>query len=351
MKDHKTFGCFKRLLNLNFLILTIVVGFTTITLSGCILNQNPTNTQQTVVQPTTQTVRTAYIPLTANLPLFVALEQGFFKQNGLNVVASEAASPNDIVAALVSDKIDFAPVLAYTILFPAATQYPETFKLFSSSEETETNYTASIIAKKDSPINSYQDLRGKKIGVYGGLVQVNFLKAILTGMKINLDEVQIIEITPRLQIQGLLAGEYDALSTTEPTSNIALLSGKTKLVSDNPRVKYIMSPFPSTAATIATKFIRENPIAARAVVRSLNQAIDFINNNPTEAKKSILKYTPIPAESENQILTDLKLFHYTKLGEENRTQVQKFADYLFENKLLKNKLDVNPLFGDGLLEP
>ncbi len=199
-------------------------------------------------------------------------------------------------------------------------------------------------------INSYQDLRNKKIGVYGGLVQVNFLKAILTGMKINLDEVEIVEINPKLQIQGLLAGEYDALSTTEPTSNIALLGDKAKLVSDNPRVKYIMTPFPSTAAVLSTKFINENKTAAQAVARSLNQAIDFINSNPAEAKKALLKYTPIPAESADKVLADLKLFHYAKLGEENRAQVQKFADYLYDNKLLKTKIDVNPLFGDGLLE-
>lgn len=351
MPNYKIREYLKKLFTPNFLILTVVISFAIVTLNGCVLGQNQPISQPIAPQQITQVVKTAYVPLTANLPLFVALEQGFFKQNGLNVEASEAASPNDIVAALVSGKIDFAPGLAYTILFPSAVQYPETFKLFSSSEETEINYTASIITKKDSSINSYQDLRGKKIGVYGGLVQVNFLKAILVGMKIDLNEVKIVEINPRLQIQGLLANEYDALSTTEPTSNIALLGGQTKLVSDNPRVKYIMSPFPSTAATLATKFIRENPTAARAVVHSLNQAIDFINNNPTEAKKSLLKYTPIPTESSNQILADLKLFHYAKLGEENHVQVQKFADYLFENKLLKTKIDVNTIFGDGLLEP
>ena len=335
--------------SLKSLALVMILGITIIVLGGCSINRSLTQPTE-VVQPITQTVRTAYVPLTANLPLFVALEQGFFKQNGLNVEASEAASPNDIVAALVSDKIDFAPVLAYTIIFPSAIQYPDAFKLFSSTEETETSYTANIITKKDSTINSYQDLRGKKIGVYGGLVQVNFLKAILTGMKINLDEVKIIEINPKLQIQGLLAGEYDALSTTEPTSNIALLSGQTKIISENPRVKYIMSPFPSTATVLSTKFINENKTAAQAVARSLNQAIDFINNNPTEAKKAMLKYTPIPAESADKVLADLKLFHYVKLGEENRAQVQKFADYLYENKLLKTKIEIRPMFGDGLLE-
>lgn len=336
--------------NLKFVMLIAIAGITAIVLSGCTTSQNTTQSATSIQQPISYDVKTAYVPLTANLPLFVALEQGFFKQNGLSVEASEATSPNDIVAALVSGKIDFAPVLAYNIIFPSATQYPDTFKLFSSSEETEANYTANIITKKDSSINSYQDLRGKKVGVYGGLVQVNFLKAILTGMKISLDEVKIIEINPKLQIQGLLAGEYDALSTTEPTSNIALLGGQAKLVTDNPRVKYIMSPFPSTAAVLSTKFINENKVAAQAVVQSLNQAIDFINSNPTEAKKAMLKYTPIPAESADKVLADLKLFHYTKLGEENRPQVQKFADYLYDNKLLKNKVDINLLFGDGLLK-
>lgn len=340
---------FKKMFGLKLVTLAVIAGVFMVVLSGCLVN--PNTKSPAVVQPIVQTVKTAYVPLTANLPLFVALQQGFFKQNGLEVEASEAASPNDIVAALVSRKIDFAPVLAYTIIFPSAAQYPNTFKLFSSSEETETSYTASIIVKKDSPINSYQDLRGKRVGVYGGLVQVNFLKAILTGMKIGLDEVKIIEINPRLQIQGLVAGEYDALSTTEPTSNIALLSGQAKLISANPRVKYIMSPFPSTAAALSTAFINENKPAARAVVKSLNQAVDFINSNPAEAKKALLKYTPIPAELADRVLADLKLFHYAKLGEENRGQVQKFADFLYDNKLLKIKIEVNQLFGDGLLNP
>lgn len=340
----------KQISGIKFLVLVSIVSISVLVLSGCAVNQKDIQ-PVAMVQPVTQNVKAAYVPITANLPLFVALEQGFFRQNGLNVEASEAASPNDIVAALVSGKIDFAPVLAYNIIFPSALQFPDTFKLFSSSEETEANYTANIVTKKNSSINSYQDLRGKKIGVYGGLVQVDFLKAILIGMKIDLADVKIIEINPKLQIQGLLAGEYDALSTTEPTSNIALFSGQAKLVSDNPRVRYIMSPFPSTAAVLSTKFINENKTAAQAVVKSLNQAIDFINSNPLEAKKALLKYTSIPTELADKVLANLKLFHYMKLGEEDRSQVQKFADFLYDNKLLKNKIMVNTLFGDGLLEP
>lgn len=289
----------------------------------------------------------AYLPLTANLPLFVAIERKYFEQNGIQVKAIEATSPNDIITGIVSGKIDFAAVLAYSILFPAANRFPGKFKFFSSSEENSKHFTASIIAKKDSPINSAEDLRGKKIGVYTGLVQINFLKAMLIGMGIDPSEVEIIQISPRLQIQGLVSGEYDALSSTEPTVNIARLRGIAKVVVENPRVKYIMNPFPSTAATISTKLIKEDPEAAAGVVKALEMAIDFINSHPDEAKKFLPKYTPIPKEIANEVLADLKLFKYSKIGEENRLNVQRFADFFFENGLLKKQIeDVNKLFGD-----
>jgi len=293
------------------------------------------------------TLTTAYIPLTANLPLFVALEKGYFERFGVKVNAIEATSPNDVVTGIASGQIDFATVLAYSILFPAAIEYPGKFRFFGSSEETSKRFTSSIVVKKDSPINSYKDLRGKRIGVYTGLVQVIFLKAMLVGMGIDPKEVQIIEISPRLQIQGLVSDQYDALSSTEPTTNIARIQGLVKVVVENARVRFIMCPFPSSAVTISSKLLTEDPEAAKSIVKALNMAIDFINAYPEEAKKVLPKYTPIPKEIENEVLADLKLFKYTKLGEENRLNVQRFADFMFENGLMKERIpDVNKFFGD-----
>ena len=297
------------------------------------------------VPPLDRPIKTAYIPLTANLPLFVAMEKGFFQKNGIRVEAVEVSNPNDLATAIVSNKIDFATVMAYTIIFPSALEHPNAFKLFHSTEEDEKNYTASIVVKKDSTLKTIDDLRGKKVGVYGGLVQTNFLKAILVGAGIKLSEVKIVEINPRLQIQGLLAGEFEALSTTEPTSNVATAKGNARLLVENPRVKYIMNPFPSTATVVGTAFLSEHPVETRAILKSLDEAVDFIKQNPTEAKRFLLKYTPIPSEVESQVLNDLKLLHYLKPGEENVKSVQRLADYLYDNKIVGNKLNVNELFG------
>ncbi len=58
-------------------------------------------------------------------------------------------------------------------------------------------------------------------------------------------------------------------------------------------------------------------------------------------------YTPIPIENRNEILQGLRLFKYCKMGNENRLNVQRFADFLFENKIIDKRIeDVNTLFGD-----
>ena len=316
-------------------------------INDIMLTLNTVQTDTSIYPTTPYKLKAAYMPITVNLPLYVAIEKGYFKLNGIEIQAFEATSPNDIVTGLVAGKIDFAAALAYSILFPASIQYPGQFKLYSSAEENLAHYTSSIIVKKDSKIKKIEDLKGKKIGIYSGIVQRIFLEAMLIGMKIDPKQVTIIEISPRLQIQGLLSNQYDALSSTEPTTNIAIEGGLARPVVENPRVKYILSPFPSTAATLSTRFLNENPVAASRVIRSLDMAINFINRNPDEAKKILPKYTPIPEENREKIIKSITLFKYCKMGSENRLNVQRFADLLYNYKLLNKKIeDVNLLFGD-----
>lgn len=292
------------------------------------------------------TLNTAYIPLTANLPLFVAIGEKYFERCGVRVNATEATSPNDIMNGLIAGHLDFAAVMAYPIIFPAYLRAPDAFKLYSSTEETSTQFTASILTTTDSRLRRPQDLRGKRIGVYGGIVQVNFLKSILIGMNINPSSVTIVEISPRLQIQGLVSKQYDALSTTEPTSNIARIQGHARTLVANPRVRYIMSPFPSTAATVSTRLLRDNPRAAQCVIRSLDRAVDLIRHQPEQAKRYLVPSTPIPAAIQDSVLSDLKLFHYLRSDEVDPRSVQRFADFMFENKLIPQRIaDVSVLFG------
>ncbi|MBI4452949.1 ABC transporter substrate-binding protein [Candidatus Woesearchaeota archaeon] len=290
------------------------------------------------------TMKVGYLPVVVNLPLFVALENGYFEKYNLQLNAIEAENPNHIVEALVSGNLDGAGVLAYPILFVAEARYPSSIKIFNSGDETENNYVASIIVRNDSKIYSIEDMKGKKVGVYTGLVQVLFLKGIMRGAGLDPEkDIEIIQIAPNMQLQGLQAGQYDALSTVEPFTTIAESKGIGKILVKNPRVIYIQNPFPSVATPLSKKFIEQNPEAAQAYILAMNDAVDFIRKNPSESKKFLAKYTPVSEQYAQKVVLPV----FNKFGEEDRNAIQKNADWFFENKLLEKKVNVNDMFGNS----
>jgi len=289
-----------------------------------------------------KTMNVGYLPVLVNLPLFVALENGYFEKYNLQVNAIEAENPNHVVEALVFGNLDGAGVLAYPILFAAEAKYPDSIKIFNSADETQNNYVASIIVRNDSKIYSINDLKGKKVGVYTGLVQVLFLKGIIKGAGLDPDkDIEIVQIAPNMQLQGLQAGQYDALSTVEPFTTIAESKGIGKILVKNPRVVYIQNPFPSVATPLSKKFIEQNPNAARAYLLAIDDAIDFIRESPGEAKKYLAKYTPVSEQDAPKVVLPV----FNRFGEEDRKAVQENADWFFENKLLEKRVKVSNMFG------
>lgn len=286
-------------------------------------------------------IRIGYLPLVVNLPLFVAIEEGYFAQQGINVTLIEAQSPNQVVQAIVTNDLDGAGVLAYPVVFAAETEYPGKLKMFASVDETEDEYVASILVPAASEIKSANDLRGKRIGVYSGLTQVVFLKGILIGMGIDAEhDVDIVEIAPRLQLDGLIAGQYDALSTVEPYTSIALERGIARVLVQNPRVTYIQNPFPSAAPILSSTFIENHPQEAHAYMRAYDDAIAFIKANPTRAKEHLAKYTPISLQTAKLVT----LPRFVDLWNDENYAIQAHADWLYEHRLLQAPVNASALF-------
>lgn len=287
-------------------------------------------------------VDVGYLPVLVNLPLYVALEEGYFEDYGIKVNAIQANSPNDVLNSILSGKLDGAGVLATPILYLSEDRNPDKIKIFTTGDETQENFVSAIIVRNDSNINEINDLKGQDIGVYQGAVQVLFLKSMILGMGLEIDDIEIVEISPTLQIQGLKSGHFNVLSTVEPFNTIAVENGIGKVFIENPRVKYILDPFPSVATPLSKRFINNYPDLAKNYILALNDAIDFININPEEAKKHLVKYTPITED----IVHKVNILKFNKFGEENVSNMQKFADFMFENELLNSNIEVESMFGE-----
>lgn len=139
-------------------------------------------------------------------PLFVAQQQGFFKQQGLDVKFIPPADPNDppkLVAAGKADlAIDYQPQLVLQV----------TQGLPLTRIATLINTPLNCLAvKADSNIHNIKDLKNKKIGYSTDALGDAMLAAMLKNNDLTTKDVQLVSVHYDL-VQALLTNNVDAVT-------------------------------------------------------------------------------------------------------------------------------------------
>lgn len=157
-------------------------------------------------------LRVGYIPFSADLPFFVAMEKGFFEDEGITLEPIRFAVSSECLSAEVAGRIQAAMGNSLSALYAIEQKQPGTLRVFLPMLETEENHVSHLLVKKESPIKSIGDLKGKKVGTYAGSTQLLYLRLFLR--KYDLDpnkDLRIVQVASNLQVQALDAGQVDAL--------------------------------------------------------------------------------------------------------------------------------------------
>src|SRR4030042_6577197 len=125
-------------------------------------------------------VTIGHLAIVPSLPTYVAMEKGFFAQEGLEVELVPFQSGTDIVDALIAGRIGADCMGAITGLWFAAQTVPDRFKIFLVyAADSKVDNTMVVVVKKDSPLKDLKGLKGKKVGTFPGATSVSLAKAII----------------------------------------------------------------------------------------------------------------------------------------------------------------------------
>lgn len=138
-------------------------------------------------------------------PLFVAEQQGFFKQQGLDIKFIAPADPADPPKLVAAGKADLAITYQPQLLLQVAQGLPLT--RVATLINTPLNCLA---VKANGPIQTIADLKGKRIGYSTGAVDSATLNVMLKQHGLSLNDVQLINVRYDLT-QALLANNVDAV--------------------------------------------------------------------------------------------------------------------------------------------
>lgn len=301
---------------------------------------NNSNITGEVIENPNEKVRIAYLPVTQGLPIYMALEEGWFEEEGIDVELIKFESPNQIIDALLQNRVDFATAAANGIVGIVDQKNPGKIKIIAIAGGDLNVPSQNIVVPIDSDLKTIEDLKGKRLGILGGTIQwTTITRGLLEKHGLDMDkDITIVEIAPALQVPALASGQIDALLALEPISTIAISNGAGKLMIAGPVEQNIANPFYGGADVVRTKFAEENPEITKKVVGIIERGILEIEQNPEESKKYLKGYTPLDEEiiSKTPIL---RFRTYNQLSEEDIQGVQDFYDIFTKYGVVENKID------------
>lgn len=238
-----------------------------------------------------------YMPLSIYAPIYVALEKGYYAEEGLDVELQSFTNGTDITTLTATNKLNVGLTGVGPAYWNGVSQgLPLTIIAPGHSEG---NPVASplMISKKaceDGTIKSVADLKGKKVSVNApGATELWLEKALETG-GLTIADVDLQYLTFPDAVTALDSGALDAAIVGEPVATQAEQTGlAVRLLSDFP----VQNIWP-TMVFGNSDWLKANPDAAAGFVKAYLRASADLNANFNDPLNLaiITKYTNVPAD-------------------------------------------------------
>jgi NitT/TauT family transport system substrate-binding protein len=219
-----------------------------------------------------------------HLPLAVAFEKGFFKDAGINV---EEVGPFDAGPALMDHLAANEIDMGYVGISPV---------ILSAARKTEVTIVAGVNLEgsaliTEKSITNVSDLKSKKIAVpASGSIQHILMGMLLSQNNMSSKDIEVLAGTIKVDhmLESLKSGSIDGYFVWEPFVASSVISGAGTVLVDS---KDIWPNHPCCVIVTRNDFLKNNDKVVNAVVKAHLRAIDFIAENPTEAKIIAQEYT------------------------------------------------------------
>ena len=214
------------------------------------------------------------------LPLTIAEQLGYFKDEGLKLEISDFRGGSKALAAVVGGSADVVSgAYEHTINLQSKKLYFQAFALQGRLPQI----VLGVATAKAANFHSFKDLKGMKIGVTApGSSTNNLVKQLLT--KVGLDPVNDVAIvgvgTGATAVAALKSGEIDALSNVDPVMTKLEREGAIKVVADTRTLKGTKeiwgAPLPAGCLYAPIEFVKKNPRTVQALTNAIVRADKWI---------------------------------------------------------------------------
>lgn len=231
-------------------------------------------------------------------PQYVAISEGFFEEEGLEIDLTLANGADKVTAAVLSGDVDIGFSGSEATIYVYNGGEKDYLKTFAQLTQKDGSF---IVSREKIENFSLEDLKGKYIigGRPGGMPLMTFRWA-LENQGINPDKDVTIDDSIAFSAMGgtFISGVGDFVNLFEPTALELEKQGYGYVVASLGELGGIV-PYTSYSARIS--YIENNKETIKKFTNAIQKGLDFVHTNDSETiAKSILSFFP------DTSLTDLK---------------------------------------------
>ncbi len=274
-----------------------------LSLSGCSAPATSTPTP-TPAGPVSIQLGVGYIPSVQFAPLYVAIEKGYFSDEGLDV-SLEYGFETDFLKLLGTGEREFIIASGDQIILGRAQGLPVTYVA-----EWYTKFPIVIFSPQANNIQTPEDLVGKKVGI-PGLFGASYVawKALVFAADLPEDQITLESIgftqAAALQ-QGLVDAAIDYAANGPVQFQLQGIPTNIIVIDDYMHL-------PSNGLVTNEKVIQTHPQRVEGMVRAMLRGIAYTLEHPDEAFEISLSYVPEAAQNRavNRAIFDASIPYWT----------------------------------------
>ena len=281
-------------------------------------------------------------------PLYVAIENGYFKEEGLEINLTNGGGADKSMTAVLSKTADIGLMGPETVIYILNQGKEDTPKVFGQLTQKDGSF---LVSRVEEPNFDWKNLKGKEIlaGRKGGVPAMTF-EYILNELDMfnGTDLTLNFDVQFNLMTSAFLGGTADYCTVFEPTASEYEKEGKWHVVAS---VGEQGGEIPYTSFIALESFITENQETCKKFLKAMKKAFDFIENSSEyDVAVSIVKQFPSTSISsiEASIKSYKKIDAWRTDMQATESSFNRLQDIMINAGELSSKVPFNKLVDNTL---
>lgn len=220
-----------------------------------------------------EAVKVAHAPSVLFAPLYVAIEKGYAREQGLEIQLEAITAGQDAMALAANNQLDVVVAGFGAATFNAIDRGLDLRIVSSMGQQPRQGYPSALMVRKDlldgGQVKEIGDLKGRKVALSGGIGATGsyWMAAKLRGAGLSLKDIEVVNIGFPDQVLAFKQAAVDAALPPAPFTNQILQDGSADYFGGP------LSPGASAVGTVyGSGFIRDRAEVGRRLMTALIRA-------------------------------------------------------------------------------